>query len=160
MNRSPVRCHIYGKQSDSQLGFDFMSFVEDPKSTIKSVTKSVESKTKSYAKDYIPEKYYDKVSAAVKKQGAKVGEQIKEKGTEFAMSKVQAYTAQPEVQESAIRGGITAMADQISNVAVDVNKTFQTEGVGGVFKKYPIPFYAVGGIATLLTLRFVLGKRK
>jgi len=53
-----------------------------------------------------------------------------------------------------------AMSNAIGDTAVNINKVFQEQGIGGLFKTYPVPFYMLGGVTTLLTLRFVLGGKK
>ena len=153
--------HPICKNYDNTMGFSLSDFYQETiKPQIEVQTQALEEMVKEEAKSVLPPEIYAQGSALLNTEGARIGESLEQKAKAIAMEQAEKYAQKPEVQESAIRGGITAAADKISNFAVDFNKTYQTHGFKAVFNKYPAPFYIAGGVATLITLRFILGGRK
>lgn len=155
MNRKPCRSLITLQDDNNTMG-GFFDIVADPKSYIQTITQKVEASVKEKAHEYMPDELYEKASLAIKDQGVK----LTDKAQTLAMNKISDYTSQKDVQDQAISSGVNAMANQISNTVINAKDIYKTGGISGLFKTYPIPFYVSGGLAGLITLRFVLGRRR
>lgn len=153
--------------TNEEFGFSFNDIVP-----LKSFTDSAQSyleenvyaPVKATATDYLGEKTVaklgDKIEEGVKKQGAQLEQQVKDAATNKLSEYAQQYASKKDVQDSAIQTGFQAAADKMSQYAIDVKDTYRAEGVSGLFKKYPVPFYVAGGVTGLLILRFVMGGKK
>lgn len=146
----------YYNQEMGGLGFSFTDFLDDPKAALSAEVKSIETKISDYSQDVLGDKLYEKASTLIKVEGDK----LVSSAQDAVIAKVGEYTSQKDVQDSAITGGVNAMATQVSQTLINVKDVYRTGGIGGLFKKYPVPFYIGGGVSALILARFVLGGKK
>lgn len=148
----PNRTRYY----DTEMGFSFSDFIDDPKAVLEAEAKKIETAVKTYSQEILPESLHDKASELIKREGDK----LVASAQDAAVAKLSEMASDKSVQDKAITGGVDAAAKQVSEALINIKDTYRTGGIGGLFKKYPIPFYIGGGVTGLLVLRFVMGGKK
>lgn len=132
--------------------FDFQAVINKAKASVQTTIDT----TKATVSEQIGTKYTDQLGDMLEKQK----DVLVQKGTDIVMAKATDVMNTKENQDAAISGGINAAAQNISNTLINVKDTFRVSGIKGLYTKYPVPFYAIGGLTALLLTRFVLGGKK
>lgn len=146
--------HALARKSYEMSGL--LDILSDPKAYIQTQAQKIEEDISDYSKSQLSPELYAKASELVKKEGDKLTSQATSMLTDYASQ----YAAKPEVQNKAITGSIDAFANKAKELSLKVADIYRVEGIGGVYRAYPMPFYITGGVVGLLTLRFILGGRK
>lgn len=147
----PVRTSLH---ENNQMG-GFFDIIADPESYLKEITADIEQSVKSEAQQILPPELYEKASAAVKR----TGEKLEEQATDVLSQELSKYAQDKNVQDKAITSGVSKIAENVSNTLISVKDLYGQGGIAAVYRVYPVPFWITGGVATLLTLRFVMGRR-
>jgi hypothetical protein len=141
---------------DTELGFSLSDFIDDPKAALQAEAKKIETTVKTYSQSVLPESLHAKASELIKKEGDKLVASAKD----AAVSKLSEMASDKSLQDKAITGGVQAAAEKVSSAIINIKDIYRTNGIKGLFKTYPVPFYIGGGVAGLLVLRFVMGGKK
>lgn len=120
--------------------------------------KDMESSVDSWAKDVLPENVKTQIDAQLKKEADKAVASATQQATQKARELLTQQASKPETQNKAIASTVQAGAQAVTKTAQDVADAMRTGGIKAVYEKYPIPFYAAGGLVGLLVLKWGLGQ--
>jgi hypothetical protein len=140
------------KPLNTHLGFSF-----DVADFLKPISDPIEQQVKSAAQEYLTPEQYAQASSALKSGGLKLEQSIKDRGTQFLTQAAGQYAERPEVQDNAATGAIQAGADYLKGATVSMMDSWRR---GTFYKDYQTPILIAGGVAGLLMLRFVIGKKR